>query len=53
MEDLAEVLTVYVTALAAERRAYGWGFLSGDGGAAAEAAFAALARAVDARVPAT
>lgn len=31
----------------AERRNYGWGFLSGEPGAAAEAAFDALARQVD------
>lgn len=36
-----------------ERRAYGWDFLSGDAGPAAEAAFAALARLLDAHTPAT
>ena len=33
--------------IAAERRAYGWGFLSGEVGVAAEAAFDALARLVE------
>jgi hypothetical protein len=33
--------------VAAERRTYGWDFLSGDAGAAAEAAFAALAQLVE------
>ena len=37
----------------AERRAYGWSYLSGDAGGDAERAFAALARLVDTHTPAT
>jgi hypothetical protein len=37
--------------IAAERRSFGWGFLSGEPGAATEAAFDALARAVESYPP--
>jgi hypothetical protein len=36
--------------VAAERHAYGWSYLSGDAGEAAEAAFDALARRIEAEM---
>lgn len=43
-------LKVFRERVAAERRAFGWGFLSGDTGAATEEAFASLIRAVESRL---